>query len=880
MISRVSKSLASRRLAVVYVLVFLIGWFGFCDFAFRLYQDNLVASRRSEATQILANFNSSLSNALNQRLALIRGLGAHVSALVAGGGQTPLSMVVMRPGLEVFAAFLAPQTDGIRNISVAPDGIVSFVYPDDEANRKVLGNNLGADMRPGFKRILDQARLTHDVALHGPIALIQGTQGLIARQAVFLPNGSLWGYVGLVIDLQPMLEASGINKLPLGMQIGLRIDQGALFYGPPDIFDRDPVTLMAELPGERWQLAARPIKEWDRVPEAEKRRFAAIAVLVGGLISIIIGMKVTEGERLVVEVRQRTEELRCAYEDSQKHAQALSVANQHLEVSATVFANSEEGILITDNNNCIVSVNGAFERITGYSAAEIIGKDPKILSSGRHSEQFYGDLWTDLVTEGKWSGEIWNRRKNGEVYPEWLNISLVRSADGKAKNYIAILSDMTAKKAAEARIVQLAFHDPLTGLANRALMFDRLSHAISKAERDGSMIGLLFVDLDRFKLINDTMGHALGDAVLVALGERILTNVRAHDTVARIGGDEFVVVIAEASYEGCMRVAETIRNRIAQPIQISGVEVQSTCSIGIAFYPQDGRTVIELMRSADTALYTAKDGGRDRVDLFTAEVGHRLQSRKMMEDGLRRAMDQNNFLVYYQPQFDLATGMVSGVEALVRWQRAPGDVVSPALFIPVAEETGVIARLGEWVLRQSIIMRETLIAMGFGHLKMAVNLSAVQLRHGDFIDVVTKVMEETQVDPAGIEFEITESVLLEDAERSASMLHKLKEMGFRLAIDDFGTGYSSLAYLKQFSADYIKIDRSFVIDLPHDPVDLGIVTAINAMAHSLGAKTIAEGIEHVEEADCLRTIGCDFVQGFYFAKPMPPDELIAWLSVL
>ncbi|MBB6251326.1 putative bifunctional diguanylate cyclase/phosphodiesterase [Nitrospirillum iridis] len=632
----------------------------------------------------------------------------------------------------------------------------------------------------------------------------------------------------------------------------------------------------------------------------------AIGVVAGLTLAALVHGRVRRHEIMRSLVRQRTRELEEARVLAEEQAAVLAMANRDLRVAARVIEHSVDGIMVTDADNRIVLVNRAFTDISGYTEAEVLGHDPGLLNSGRQGPEFYRVLWRALRDEGSWSGEIWNRRKDGTVYPEWLRITLLRDENGDVTHHIAVFSDLTEKKEAEERSRHLAFHDPLTGLANRALLIGRMRLALSASRRTGEAVALLLLDLDHFKLLNDTRGHPVGDAAIVAAGERIRRTVRPGDTVARLGGDEFAVILGGASLAngdgrgGALGAVAHIADRLVaafqQPLMLEGVngtagggEVRLACSVGVAVAPADGDTWETLLRHADVALYAAKHAGRDRYHFFTPEIGDRVRDRTWIEEGLRVSLGVggddlvDGFTLVYQPQYrpgaDGTGGALMGAEALLRWNH-PEDLspVSPARFIPVAEETGLIVPLGDWVFRTACRTARKVRDRGVSGFKMAVNLSAVQLRDKGCGDRLRRILEEEGCTPADIALEITESALMGDAEGNLQAVHDLRASGFRFAIDDFGTGYSSLAYLRKFAAAYVKIDKSFVDGLPDDDASRQIVAAVIAMSHHLGLETIAEGIETQAQLDCLRELGCDFIQGYLLGRPMPEAQLMALMA--
>ncbi|MFU8788140.1 MAG: EAL domain-containing protein [Methylobacter sp.] len=551
----------------------------------------------------------------------------------------------------------------------------------------------------------------------------------------------------------------------------------------------------------------------------------------------------------------------------------------NLRIAATAFE-LQDAMLVTDAKNIILKVNQAFTRITGYSADEVVGKNPNILSSGRHDKAFYDAMWDSINLTDAWQGEIWNRRKNGEVYPEWLIVTAVKEADKKVNHYVASFSDITSRKAAEEEIKQLAFYDPLTKLPNRRLLQERLKHSIEVERRVGKQLALLMLDLDRFKAVNDSLGHAAGDELLQQVSSRILARLRDTDIVARLGGDEFVVLLEDIAHpEDAARVASEIILVLSKPFQLSqSNDVQIGASIGIGLYPQHGTNYEILMDHADAALYQAKDQGRGCYAYFSEDQTLAARERIALETRLRRAIEQNELRVYYQPQVDIASGRIVGAEALVRWQDPAEGLIPPVRFIPIAEETGLILEIGAWVLKETCRQGRAWLDAGFPPLNLAVNVSPHQFRRGDINGLVAASLSETGFPAEHLELEMTESGLIENHDNVMDVLNGLRAQGIHLAIDDFGTGFSSLAYLKHFPVDVLKIDKSFIDDIPHLQDDMEIAATIIAMGHILGFKVLAEGVETPEQLAFLREKNCDLYQGYIKSPPLPAEDFIKLLQ--
>ncbi|MBL0038035.1 MAG: EAL domain-containing protein [Nitrosomonadales bacterium] len=558
---------------------------------------------------------------------------------------------------------------------------------------------------------------------------------------------------------------------------------------------------------------------------------------------------------------------------------ARKEATEQLRLFARIFDTINEGVVVTDSSNNIVSVNPAFSAITGYSATEAIGKNPRMLHSGLMDQSFYDKMWQSIKKNGRWQGEITDRRKNGESYVEWLSISTMKDARGEFSHYIAVVSDISERKAAEERMVYIAQHDFLTNLPNRMMLHDRLAQAIAHAGREQRKVAVMFLDLDRFKGVNDTLGHLVGDKLLKVVAGRISSVARTSDTVSRLGGDEFAVMLPYIeNTDDVATIAIKLLASIAGSCVIDGNEIEVTTSIGISVFPEDGNDSESLIAHADAAMYQAKGNGRNNYQFFTHEMNRRTLERMAIKNKLSHALERNELFLLYQPQVDLQSGRIVGVEALIRWNHPVYGHVLPAQFIPIAEENGLIPPMGEWVLREACRQNQEWRKLGLMKITMAVNLSAVQFRQKNLGEIIKAILYESGLAPSGLELEITEGVVMQDAEAAILLLEDMKAMGLKLSVDDFGTGYSSLSYLKRFPIDKFKIDQSFVRDLATDTDDAVIVSTIISMAHSLKLKVIAEGVETAEQLAFLKQQGCDEIQGYYFSQPVSAEEFTKLLS--
>jgi len=593
---------------------------------------------------------------------------------------------------------------------------------------------------------------------------------------------------------------------------------------------------------------------------AERLRWQLINGYVWGLFST----------GLIFVARARL--LRCLGIGATLHERNTN--RERLRQAAAVFDCTREGVLVTDREGVIVHVNRAFMEITGYGCEDVLGQRPNMFKSGRHPSDFYQAMFATLERTGEWSGEIWNRRKSGEIYPQWQTIRLIHDDNGQPSQYVAVFSDISAIKDSEHELMRLAHHDPLTDLPNRLLFTDRTGQALASAQVHKRGCALLMIDLDHFKMINDSLGHTIGDQLLKAVAERLGAMFGTGITLARLGGDEFAV-LAESCPQlvQAAALAQRIIDGLKAPFSIDDHQLFINASIGISLFPSDALNIEQLLRNADSALFKAKSTGRNDYALYTEELTAHAQQRVEIASELRRALNRQELRVYYQPVHDLKSSRLIGVEALVRWQHPQRGLVSPAEFIPVAERTGLIAEIDAWVMRQACRQmcqwQQDGVALSF----VAVNVSSRLFARRELYRQVAQVLRETGLDPAFLELEVTESAVMEDPEVALEQMHRLRELGVRLAIDDFGTGYSSLLRLKRLPVQKLKIDQGFVAGLPWDEDDAAISRVIIALAQSMGMQVHAEGIEQAEQAAFLLEQGCDFGQGYWFGRPVPAAQL-------
>ncbi|QVM91632.1 EAL domain-containing protein [Pseudomonas entomophila] len=555
-------------------------------------------------------------------------------------------------------------------------------------------------------------------------------------------------------------------------------------------------------------------------------------------------------------------------------ARLRSEDRERLRMAAAVFDSTLEGVLVTDRNGLIVHVNRAFMRITGYQQDEVVGQRPSKFKSGRHGAPFYQQIYAALAEKGEWSGEIWNRRKSGEIYPQWQTICAIRDDSGELSHYVAVFSDISAIKHTEEELAYLAHHDPLTGLPNRLLFNDRVEQALASAQANKRGCALLLLDLDHFQSINDGLGHTIGDQLLKLVGERLREVLGNGVTLARLGGDEFGLLAENCQQVGLAgKLAQTIIERLKEPFSFEGNRLFISASIGISLFPSDALSAEQLLRNADSALFKAKGNGRACYALYTEELTAHAQQRVETAGELRRALEQQELRVFFQPVHDLFTSRMIGVETLVRWQHPTRGLVPPGEFIPIAERTGLIAEIDAWVLGQACRQMVQWQTEGRVLEFVAVNISSRLFNQRELYRQVADVLHDTGLNPALLELEVTESAVMEDPEVALEQMHRLRELGLSLAIDDFGTGYSSLLRLKRLPVQKLKIDQGFVAGLPHDDDDIAIVRVIIALARSMGMQVHAEGIEQAEQARFLLEQQCQMGQGYWFGRPVPAQEL-------
>ncbi|WP_423236749.1 EAL domain-containing protein [Clostridium autoethanogenum] len=563
----------------------------------------------------------------------------------------------------------------------------------------------------------------------------------------------------------------------------------------------------------------------------------------------------------------------------QEYTNNLKQLNDELLISYRIIGTAMEGILMTDASGNIIKVNDSFQRVSGYKKDDLIGKNPRILKSGRHDKTFYLNMWHSLSTNGYWEGEIWNKKKNGKIYPKWMSITSLKGSDGAVENYISISTDISKIKKTEDKLHSLAYYDLLTGIPNRTLFYERLERSLIRANDNKKAVALLFMDLDGFKVINDSLGHAAGDLLLKEVAARIKSSIRKSDTVSRLGGDEFTVILENVdSHEYVQAVSEVIIDKILLPYSILDREITLGVSIGIALAPYDESTVEGLMRKADAAMYDAKESGKGKYSFSSKEIEKRNQEILEMQIRLNAALHNKEFILYLQPQtaFDGNEFKIVGAEALIRWETADGKIFTPDKFIPVSENNRMIIPIGNWILEEIFKIDRILKSSGI-NIKLSINVSSKQFENNNLVSKIKEIFKENSPQNIDLVIEITESFLMQNTEKAIQNLQKIKELGIGISIDDFGTGFSSLSYLTRLPADYLKIDKSFIDDIANIN-HKNITPSIISMAKTLNLKTVAEGVETQEQINRLIDEGCDELQGYYFSKPLIISDFIKYIK--
>ena len=790
------------------------------------------------------------------------------------------------PGMQGvgYAAMLSPEEvplieremrdDGYKEFTVIPKGVreqysaILFLEPLDLRNKEAIGYDMFSQATR--RAAMEQARDTGLPAMSGRVTLVQEIDTDVqAGMLIYLPlyrkgvptdsiearRSALLGFVYSPYRMNDLMERIIPESSPVHFKIYDTAGPDQLLYRS-DALTHPSLYKSAQqlrINGRTWYIDFHSSQAFDASRDLTAPLLLTLAGVLLYLLLLLIITTLIKNRAMLLE-----------------QAVDLNKLTQALE-------QSPNSTLITDLNGTIEYVNDAFVSATGYSRKEVIGNHPSILKSGKTPEETFRRMWKAIAAGDKWHGEFINRRKDGSEYIEAVSVSPIFNASGNITNYIAVKEDITEKKQIEERIHYLANYDALTGLPNRYQLMERLKYTVSDARRNGEPFAVVFLDLDHFKNINDTLGHSIGDALLVELSKRFNTILRDVDTVSRLGGDEFIIVLPDTDAEGAAKVAQKLLNTVDKSIRVHHNELIVTASIGISLYPVDGTDAETLSKNADAAMYRSKKEGRNRYAFYTREMQQRSTRNLRLTNALHYALERNEFHLVFQPQVSLGDQTLSGAEALLRWNHPEFGEVPPTEFIPLAEESGLIVPIGEWVLRQAIVQAKCWNTPGRPPLTVAVNLSAVQLRLPNLTETVSRILDEIGLPPHCLELELTESTAMQDPRTAHAVMSQLDHFGVRIAIDDFGTGYSSLSYLKKLKLSKLKIDQSFIRDISSDPEDKAIVSTIITMARSLGLETIAEGVEDARQLDYLKSQRCDKVQGYFYSRPLPPEAFETWM---
>ncbi|MDP1862335.1 MAG: EAL domain-containing protein [Thiobacillus sp.] len=813
-------------------------------------------------------------------------------------GIQALAFISLVPDARKSDHITAMHREGFPEYTIQPQGQreiytpVVYIEPFRGLNPRAFGFDLYSE--PVRRSAMERARDTNSAVITGRLELIQDKD----RQAqagflMLLPlyqrgaphatlaerRSNLIGWVSTVFRAETLMTGilgKGADELDVEIFDGKTLSDRALLYDNDKIFRASghsdslfQTTQRLEIAGRTWTILVSSLPAFEKQLRSNKSQFIALGGIV---LSLFLALMTW------ILVRGRLRSMHAAHALNHE-LNARKQAEESLRLAAMVYENSSEGMLVTDADNHIVAVNPAFTRLTGYELNDVLGKNPRVFSSGRHGPDFYPTMWNELDHTGQWQGEIWDRRKNGEIHAKYLTINTILNTDGSVYRRVALFLDVTEKKQSEEVIWHQANFDALTQRPNRSMFHDRLDQELHKAHRTHLALALLFIDLDLFKEVNDTLGHHIGDLLLVEAAQRITACVREVDMVARLGGDEFTVILPELhEHISVERVAANILQKLAEPYHLGDEVIHVTGSIGITLYPRDATDAEGLLKNADQAMYVAKSLGRNRFSYFTPDLQEAAHTRLRLITDLREAIALHEFSVHYQPIVDLVTGEVYKAEALIRWQHPKRGLVSPAEFIPLAEETGLITPIGDWVFREAARQAKRLRTLHHPAFQVSVNKSPKQFRESDAsVTAWFDYLHELGLPGDGITIEITEGLLLNAVTDVTDKLALYRKAGIQIAIDDFGTGYSALSYLKRFHIDYLKIDQSFIRDIETDPNDLALSQAIIVMAHALGLKVIAEGVETAAQLKLLTDAGCDYAQGFFFSKALPADQFEALL---
>jgi diguanylate cyclase (GGDEF)-like protein/PAS domain S-box-containing protein len=748
----------------------------------------------------------------------------------------------------------------------------------------LIGNEAALNLNLAFeekRRIaLEKVKTSRLATLTSPITLVQGGKGFLLYLPIYI-NGEFEGILSTVFRTQEWLSHILQEKLAPKKELNfhhlISMDKQNIYI--MDSWKKESISLWevaveSTIHGKNFKTLSRLTNNFINQNQSILPRLVLfVGVILSLLISIVIylvqkannAVQLSDANQALLDneitVRKKTEE--------------------KIKLAASVFTYARESIAITDTTGAIVDVNDTFMTTTGYSREEAIGQNSRILKSGRQLPEFYADMWKALLKEGYWSGELWNRRKSGEVYAEIKTISAVRDIHGITTHYVSLGNDITPIKEYQDQLERIAHYDVLTNLPNRSLLADRLSQAMLQCSRHAKSLAVVFLDLDGFKCVNDAHGHDMGDALLITLSVRMKKALREGDTLSRIGGDEFVAVLADlATVEDSAPVLERLLLAASEPITVGDVVLNVSASIGATLYPQDNVDVDQLIRHADQAMYVAKESGKNRYHLFDTAQDDAVKVQQGMLEAIRRALDNHQFVLHYQPKVNMRTGTVIGAEALIRWQHPERGLLSPAEFLPAIEKNRIMIEMGEWVIDSALTQISQWQAMGLNiPLKISVNIAAIQLKQPNFTQrLITLLAAHPNVEPHYLELEVLETSAFDDVHHISTTMNDCMALGVNFALDDFGTGYSSLTYLRRLPANVIKIDQTFVRDMLIDPDDFAIVEGVIALAKSFRRDVIAEGVETIECGTALLQLGCELAQGYGIARPMPASDIPVWIS--
>lgn len=607
---------------------------------------------------------------------------------------------------------------------------------------------------------------------------------------------------------------------------------------------------------------------------------ATIGILIITLVTAALDAQLAGHAQLERRVLERTQELRQANDGLRTEVALRKEAEGHLGIYGEVFRGTGEAVIITDVDGKVIEINPAYQRATGHSREDVVGKILHLPAQGPNPEEFFEDLWRELKAQGYWAGEIMDRRNDGESFPCWAVFNAVRDEHGKPVQYVCVMRDITKLKQNESQLEKLAFHDSLTGLPNRTLFKDRLHVAMESAARQKSLLGVIYLDLDRFKYVNDTLGHPAGDRLLVEISQRIDGCLRSADTLARMGGDEFTILLPHLAAEAdAVQIAERIIKAVGEAVHLDDVAVYVGASIGISYFPKDGRDAETMQKNADLAMYEAKEGGRGQYRVFSPEMVERANQRLSLSAQIGAALENNEFTLVYQPMVNLMTGSPEGVEALIRWQKPGGELVAPQKFIPHAEQAGLIKKIDCWVLERACRDAATWFQNYDGDLAVCVNLSAVSLQQPEMAKSIKDILQRTGLPPRRLNLEISENAVKADPNSAQAILEEITSLGVSFSVNDFGSGYSSLRYLSQFPIKCLKLDRLFIDRIGKDQASEEVIQTLLQLAQKLEIRVVAEGVEQLNQQVFLTNAGCEVMQGYHFVRPMPEDQLTEWLSV-